>query len=366
MVTLESNRLFVNLAPSDLAAIKSAARELRFQPGQSIFRQGDAGDGIYIIQDGRVKISVVIGGEDNRAFSYEGPGALFGEMAVLDDGPRSASASAEEETLVSFLPRAAVLEMVQSSPALARNLMREVIGRLREFNHQYIRELIQAERLALVGRFTRSIVHDLKNPLNIIGIAAELAGMESSSIEARQSAKSRIRKQVERITNLINEVLEFTRGSQTSFILALTDYSKFVNQLTDEIRPEAALRSVNVEFENQPPAVKVPMNPDRLNRVFFNLLHNAADAMPDGGTIKLRFGLDEKYVTTEIEDCGSGIAPEIMGSLFEAFATHGKTHGTGLGLSICKRIIEDHRGQIGGRNVPGGGALFFFTLPIHR
>jgi two-component system sensor kinase FixL len=69
-------------------------------------------------------------------------------------------------------------------------------------------------------------------------------------------------------------------------------------------------------------------------------------------------------VVTELEDNGKGIAPQMLDRLFQAFATHGKANGTGLGLSICKKIVQDHRGRISGRNVPGGGALFSFSIPI--
>jgi signal transduction histidine kinase len=69
---------------------------------------------------------------------------------------------------------------------------------------------------------------------------------------------------------------------------------------------------------------------------------------------------------TEIEDTGSGIAPEIAGQLFEAFATHGKAHGTGLGLSICKKIVEDHGGWIRSGNAPTRGAIFSFGLPLAK
>jgi signal transduction histidine kinase len=109
----------------------------------------------------------------------------------------------------------------------------------------------------------------------------------------------------------------------------------------------------------------VLLDPGRLTHVFYNLVHNAVDAMPDGGAVTLRFKQDAKGVTTEIQDTGKGIAPEIAGRLFEAFATYGKAQGTGLGLSICKKIIEDHRGTIEARSVPepGQGAIFAFTLP---
>jgi len=86
--------------------------------------------------------------------------------------------------------------------------------------------------------------------------------------------------------------------------------------------------------------------------------------MQNGGKILLRFEAKPKEVITEIEDTGPGIAAEMDGKLFEAFATHGKAHGTGLGLSICKRIVEDHHGWISGRNEPGRGAIFAFGLPV--
>ena len=94
-----------------------------------------------------------------------------------------------------------------------------------------------------------------------------------------------------------------------------------------------------------------------------NLIQNAQDAMPGGGKVFVRFLTEKNELITEIEDTGSGIAPEIAHTLFEAFATFGKEHGTGLGLSICKKIIEDHAGRIWARNEPGRGAVFAFSLP---
>src|SRR5207249_3124510 len=279
-----------------------------------------------------------------------GPGDIFGEMAVLDNKPRSAHAVARKPTTVYFIPRAQMLSLIERSPALAMGLLGEISNRLREFDQQYLREVLQAERLAVVGRFARSIIHDLKNPLNIIGITAEMAGMGSATTEFRQQATERIRQQVDRISDLIGEILEFTQGSQSDFILAPIDYGAFVQEMVEEIRPEAGLRSANLELASPMPKVQLLLNPKRLRRVFYNLIHNATDAMPDGGRIVLRVHQNERRVITEIEDTGQGVAPEIADRLFEAFATHGKAHGTGLGLSICKRIVEDHHGWISARN----------------
>ena len=363
MVTLEACKLFGELSRAELSALRQIAREQQFSAGQEIFKEGDQGNGVCVVKKGLVEISGRVGQEVRLVFSLVGPGEIFGEMAVIENKPRSACAVARQETTVYFIPRAEMLALVERSPALAMALLREISHRLREFNRQYLREVLQAERLAVVGRFARSIVHDLKNPLNIIGLTAEMAGMEQVPLEQRQQAKERIRKQVERISDLIGEILDFTQGSQSDFVLAPADYGAFVQQLVKELGPEVRLKSATLALENPPPEVELRLHPKRLRRVFYNLIHNATDAMPDGGTILLRFHETPTEVVTEIEDAGGGIAPEMAGQLFEAFATHGKAHGTGLGLSICKRIIQDHQGWITARSEPGRGAVFSFGLP---
>jgi len=363
VVALEANKLFCQLSPPELSTLRLVAREQKFSAGQEIFREGDNGDGVYVVRDGLVEISGLVDQKVRLVFSEVGPGDIFGEMAVIEDKPRSACAVAKSDASVFFIPRAEMLALVERSPALALALLREVSHRLREFNRQYLRQVLQAERLAIVGRFARSIVHDLKNPLNIIGLTAEMAGMDRATPEMRQQVSTRIRKQVERISDLIGEILDFTQGSQSNFVLAPTNFGAFVTQLVDELGPEVGLKSVTLELENPPPSVEIFIHPKRLRRVFYNLVHNATDAMPEGGKIILRFQVTEMEVVTEIEDGGRGIAPEIAGQLFEVFATHGKAHGTGLGLSICKRSIEDHRGWISARNEPGRGAVFSFGLP---
>lgn len=366
MVALERSKLFSGLAPAELERLRVAVQPKEYPADFQIFKEGDAGDGIYFVTEGLVQISAFVGPDQRKVLTRVGPGDFFGEMAVLDNEPRSATATTENPTKACFIPRADLLKMLESSPKIAVSLVREFSLRMRDFNRQYIQEVLQAERLTLVGRFARSIVHDFKNPLNVIGLAAELTSMDRSTPAMRQAASVRIRKQVDRLSNMINELLEFTRGSQNSIILAETSYPAYLAQILEEIRPEISEKSVTIDFEQEPPAVTVLLDPHRLTHVFYNLIHNAVDAMPGGGRIFLRFQVSPSEIITEIEDTGKGFAPEIVNRLFEAFATHGKAQGTGLGLSICKKIIEDHRGWIRARNVPGHGAIFAFSLPRQK
>jgi signal transduction histidine kinase len=363
-MTLESIKLFAELAPADLDFVRKLTREISFKTDEPIFKQGDPGDGIYFVKDGLVQISAVVPHGDLRVLSRIGPGELFGEMAVFDNQPRSASATAESPTTVYFLGREQAWAAFERSPKLSAAMVREISRRLRDFNQTYMREVLESERLALVGRFASSIVHDLKNPLNIIGISADMACMPAATPESRQVSKVRIRKQVERISNMVNELLEFTQGAHTNFVLAQVDYKQFVTNLIDEIQPEVALKSVKIEYVNKPPPVQIRINPQRLSRVFHNLIGNASDAMPVGGAIKISFRQEGGHLITELQDNGRGIAPEIADRLFQAFATFGKANGTGLGLSICKKIVQDHKGRIYAKNSADSGAIFGFTLPL--
>ncbi len=364
MVLLETNKLFSDLGPADLKRLHEVTRELTFAPDQIIFKEGDSGNGIYFVKEGLVQIQAMVGHGDLKVLSRIPPGELFGEMAMLDNQPRSASALAEEPTTVYFIGWAELDALLERVPKLAMALAREISRRVRQFNRQYVREVLESERLALVGRFASSIVHDLKNPLNIIGISADMACMPTATADSRQLSTVRIRKQVERISNMVNELLEFTQGAHTNVVMALIDYKTFVEQLIEEIVPEVALKSVTIKYMNPPPSIPLRIDPQRLSRVFHNLIGNAADAMTHGGMVKLTFRQTDKQVITDLQDTGKGIAPEMLDRLFQAFSTYGKANGTGLGLSICKKIVEDHQGKIYAKNSDEGGAIFGFSLPI--
>jgi signal transduction histidine kinase len=363
MITLDKSRLLSGLGEAEIQELRRIAQVRSYPKGTAIFAAGDPGDGLFVIGEGGVTISALINQTEQRALSKLEAGDFFGEMAVLDNEPRSATVTADPDCTVYFIPREDLLNRLGQSPQLALSLVRQFSLRMRDFNRQYVKEVVQAERFAIIGRFARSIVHDFKNPLAIIGFATDMTATEGATPEICVLAHERIRKQVDRLSNMINELLEFTRGSQVANVLALTNYASFVTPLIEELRSETAAKSVTLVYANEPPDLSLLLDPRRLTHAFFNLIHNAVDEMPNGGTITLRFMVMKKEVVTEIEDQGKGITPEVAAKLFEPFATFGKAHGTGLGLSICKRIIEDHHGWIKARNAPQQGAIFAFAIP---
>jgi len=354
----------IAVSPSDgLDLLKRKSRRRSFRKGQVIFREGESSDALYVIERGIVEISALIGPRERRVLTIFGPGDYFGEIALIDSKPRSATATAKADTVLCCVSREKVWRTFEKNPRLLVTMMHGFSHRMREFDRRYLQELFQHERLALVGRFAQSIVHDFHSPLTNIGFAADLVANRDATQREKTMGHAIIRRQVERMTGMIGEVLDFTRSSRSRVVLTRTNFPHFIEEMVAELRPECSQKSIAIELKTSPPRIRIPLDRHRLAHVFSNLVRNAIDFMPRGGRIMLSFVLSERDLIVKVEDTGPGISPDVSAHLFEPFFTHGKSHGTGLGLSICKRIVEDHKGWISASNKRGGGAVFTFSLP---
>jgi signal transduction histidine kinase len=363
-IDLKHIHLFIDLDAAQLNRLESRCERRSFGAGENIFKEGDPGDGIYFVAEGEVAINVRMPSQQTRQLARVGNGDFFGEMAVLDDGARSAAVNALVDTKLIFVPREMIMSLFSESSAFSLRLFRETSARLREFNHKFVEESLQSERLSLVGRFARSIVHDFKNPLHVINLVSECSVFNGGEEKARKDTHQLIHQQVQRMSDMINELLEFSRGGPSELVLSKHPYRDFIKETIEEIGAETESRRVRLILSDEVPDVEVNLDPRRLKRVFHNLIANALDAMTEGGIITWTVRQTGDSLETDIEDSGSGIHPDIASRIFDAFATHGKKQGTGLGLSISKKIVQDHRGDIRVVPNPGKGALFRIILPL--
>jgi hypothetical protein len=371
MVPLVESRLARHLSEPIRALLVSGVEHRTYSAGDRVFDEGSPGDGLYVLESGLVEIAArSVPGRQHRLAVME-PGEYFGEMSVFDGGARSASAIALEKSVLQFVPTPLLQELLEHSPMLAAALVRDSSLRMRDFNRRFLQELLKAERLSLVERLARTIVHDFRNPLNVIGIAADLAAEPSATLESRRSARDRVRRQVEVLNRMMQELLDFTRGMTPSAVLPKVDFVDFVRELVFELEPEASRRGVGVDADLSPlkeSPLLVRMDALRMQRVFNNLFQNAFDAL---GTIaepvlRLKFELTDREVVIDVSDNGPGIPAEVLPHVFQPFVTFGKAHGTGLGLAICDRIVAEHGGRMSVINQPGSGACFRFGLPWAR
>jgi|GEM_PF-388716 len=220
--------------------------------------------------------------------------------------------------------------------------------------------MLQAARLAAVGQLAASIAHEINNPLYAARNGLFLIEEDLPADLRSSPYLQMVSDQLSRIAGIIERMRDFYRPTRGELAPAN------INQLVEETLALAGLNSrhggINMLFT---PALDLPLveaNADQLRQVFLNLVLNAIDAMPDGGTLTVRTYAGSFVVVVEIEDTGIGIPEDIRPHLFEPFFTN-KPNGTGLGLSISAHIVTQHGGQIEVASVPGQGTTFRVVLP---
>ena len=255
MVPLESSRFASQLARPEQEFLKQHVQSRRFVDGQRVFLEGATADGLYVVHSGIIEITVSSGLGREHLLGRMEPGDYFGEMAVFDGRERSASATARGECVLYFVPSAIALSLLERSPLFAAALVRDASLRTRDFNRRFLRESLRAERLTMVERLARTIVHDFRNPLNVIGIAADIAAEESATLLSRRSARDRVRKQVEVLNSLMQELLDqFPNSAAIRINTALALVANFRTEEADRVLDpvqEDRLRLDEVNSYNQ-------------------------------------------------------------------------------------------------------------------
>lgn len=221
-------------------------------------------------------------------------------------------------------------------------------------------ELMRSEKLASLGMMASVVAHEINNPLQLLmsNLEMTLEDIESSRPVDKELVEQ-AKNEVERIKQIIRQLLDFARPARSE--LAPVD----INEVTQDVLSLAGRKlshsRIMVEEVLEARSL-VHGNADQIKQVLLNLLLNAVDAMPEGGTIRLATQDIPPEVQIIVWDTGSGIKPEQITQVFEPFHTT-KTKGTGLGLAISQKIIESHGGKISVESKPGSGARFVIGLP---
>ena len=227
-------------------------------------------------------------------------------------------------------------------------------------NARMAQEMVQNERLSAVGRMSSTILHDIRGPMGTVRLYAELIKQGSGARKPAEMADAMIR-QIDSLNALAQDTLDFAKGV-SNLRLETVELGPTLNRLLNVLEADMASHSITLvrSFDYTGTCT---LDVDKLARVLYNLTGNAADVMPDGGTMTIRTRAQEGFIAIEVADSGPGIPDEIRTRLFEPFFTHGKKHGTGLGLSIVKKIVEDHHGRVEVESTSGQGATFRVLYP---
>src|SRR3954447_663584 len=216
--------------------------------------------------------------------------------------------------------------------------------------------LVRSERLAAIGRIAAQITHEIRNPLSSISLNAEELGERAP--QARELCDAIVR-EVDRLTAITEEYLRFARLPKPQVTRA--DLNETVRDLLDFVRPELEAGGVQVTTSLVPELPRVIADVAQLRQLLLNLLRNAREAMPSGGTLHVASRGARNSVEVEVHDTGPGIPPERMARIFDPFFTT-KARGTGLGLAMAQEIAQEHGGQLLCESEPGAGTSFTLRL----
>jgi len=222
------------------------------------------------------------------------------------------------------------------------------------------------ERLISLGELSARVAHEIRNPLTGVRTTVQFVASKLRAGDSRRDDLNDVLKELDRIEQIITDLLLFARPQAARPVP--TDLREVVEKVLDNLERRLEDASVEVERELDPeqPLPQVLVDPDMAQQVVLNLVINAIQAMPEGGTLRASIGLrrtryKKAYVDVSITDSGPGIPEDVKEKMFDPFYTT-RSMGTGLGLSISLQIAREHGGNLTARNLTQGAA-FRFSLP---
>jgi len=226
-------------------------------------------------------------------------------------------------------------------------------------------QLLQSEKLAAMGRLTSQIAHELNNPLYGIMNTLELLKTEIAPDNKRRKILEMALSETMRLSDLLRKMLSFSKPDQEE------RHPVDINSVLDEIlllhEKQLKENDINIKYRLAEGLGLVKASKNQLRQVFLNMITNARDAMPNGGTFTVTTGGAGDNIIVEIADTGTGIRKENIDKIFDSFfTTKGEVKGVGLGLSVCYGFINDHGGDIEVKSQEAVGTTFTITLPVHN
>jgi signal transduction histidine kinase len=374
---------------SDEGGAKEFFHLCQYAPGEIIMQESEPGTEIFIIRSGRVAIfkgsfhePVILG--------FRGSGDMVGELAVLDNRPRSATVVALDETQMLVTDRDGFGQMLNRPPFLGLNMLGMLSQRLRAIGEIHSAEAQVTRQLSsqvteletekrhlqelsrLRQEMTDLIVHDLRNPLSSMLGAIKVLQllMRKHDSPDTQELFDIALGSAGRMQRLVDSMLEVSRmeSGEAELNLRPVNLAELVNRIThDVLRPHSREVTYALDIPAEVPTIQADQ--DRLERVLANLLDNAVKHSPTGSQVVVQMKNLSDSVEISVTDSGSGVPVEERERIFERFAQvvgeKRKQRGFGLGLSFCKLTVEAHGGRIWVEpSRQGTGSRFAFILPV--
>ncbi|MFQ6101877.1 MAG: ATP-binding protein [Anaerolineae bacterium] len=377
------HQVFPGLEEEDLAELVSVAKLCTYPPGTTLCHEGRVEGTFYVIVNGRAEVSKHIEEDIQRVLHRPGPGEFFGEIALVQEGPRTATVRTLEPTTLLEIGRGAFMSVLRRSASMAVRIMLQVTSRLRDADQRAIAdlrrknvELAQAYKeletqQRLRSEFLTTIAHELRTPVTAATGYLQLVNSGTVKPEHRVDFLEKVSHNLETIVHLVNNILLLQELELIAPEFEPLSVEEVVLLAVHGVAERAAQTGLTIDTRIEGGLPQVLGDAGGLSRALGALLDNAVKFSPDGGEISVRAHADNSMLRIEIRDPGIGFPMERLDDLFKPFtrieATGGYLFGgVGLGLPIAKHVVESHGGHIEVESEEGKGSTFTIILPAVR
>jgi signal transduction histidine kinase len=378
------------LATAGRELLSKLMTEQQYLPGQVIFKEGDLGDAMYIIWSGR---AAVVKGEFQAptVLGYRGAGDIVGEMALLENQPRSASIVALEQLRALRVVRKDFEAMLNSNPALGLSILSTLSARLRaaddarkdsvRFESQLIKEVstlkTEKQQMLELEQLRQDtidlIVHDLRHPISSLFGAIKIMEMvlPDEVLQANQQLLNIANLNCQHLQLMVDSLLDAARieAGEAQLRLSSTDLAELIKEAVTRASISAEMENITIQTIVPEILPEIIIDAEKVDRVLSNLFNNAVKFTPVGGTVTVTAEVQKDKILVKVIDSGPGIPSDDRERIFDRFAQlsgdQPRMGGFGLGLAFCRLAIEAHGGRIWVESGDGGvGSQFNFVLPL--
>jgi signal transduction histidine kinase len=376
--------LFKGLTDEEIRLVAASCAEEERDAGDVIFVEGSSADRFYIVMEGRVEVWKNYYDPKPDLLAVHGSGRFFGEMALIDELPRSATVVAREKSLLLYLYRDDFRRLIRERSSIALSVMTGISYMVRNSNEAYVDDLrkrnaelerayaqlksahaerLRTERLSTLGKFSSLILHDIRNPLSILKGQLQLMEMRLGEPDKLERHVAASLAEVLRLERLAGEFLDYSRG-EVRLDMAVTRPGELFAKVEEAIADRLAGEGIRIEkgIRYDEPVI---LDAERVFRALLNVADNARKAMSrSGGVLSLKSSRDGGKLILETADTGEGMAPDVLAHVFEPFYSASSKGGTGLGMLIVKNIVEAHGGSVRLGSKPGVGTRVLLSFPL--
>jgi signal transduction histidine kinase len=375
--------IFANPDEQVLSKIAAVLEEIHLADGEQLFQMGDAGDALYIIRQGKIKIH-----DKDYVFNVLESGQIFGEYSLLDDKERSASATSLGESFVYQLTRGDFYDFAKRYPDIKEGVLKLLIGRLRDWNVleeelarknteiteqkdeiEKQRDEIKEQKI-MKDKLFSIISHDLRGPVTAFSGLCDIIKwlIESESFEELLEMIEDINREAAQLESLLDNLLNYASQelSQIPYKPEQVNLAELVEHLTQSVSFAASSKHIELVSEvDQFQEIWADRNSTEI--ILRNLIGNALKFTPEHGSITVSASQDNRQFRINVRDTGVGMSADKVKQLFklDAKSTYGTKgeKGVGLGLQLVAEFTKLNKGEIHVSSEKGVGTTFTISLP---